>query len=199
MSAFSLTDSQIKKTKLILINLIPLLGVLFFDWSLFLVFFYYWLENCLVGLSSAGEMLMLSFWWRKIRIGLASTAFFIFHYGGFMVGHLFLLVFFFATNDPIFERFVWPSWPLFWFIFLNFIPVLLGYGISLIRFYQAKDKTIRLGKLIFNPYRRLLVVHLTLLLGGLVAASLGAPILSLAVLIGLKLAFDWWSEGLKND
>jgi hypothetical protein len=41
---------------LILANLLPLMGVLFFDWSLFAVMYLYWFENVIIGLFNIMRM-----------------------------------------------------------------------------------------------------------------------------------------------
>jgi hypothetical protein len=47
-----------------------------------------------------------------------------------------------------------------------------------------------IGQLMKAPYARLLVLHVTLLLGGFVLTFFDAPSVLLLLLVGLKLAFD---------
>lgn len=48
--------------------------------------------------------------------------------------------------------------------------------------------------LMVDPYRRLIVLHLTALLGGIAISRFGAPIGALAVLVLRKTTLDLWSH-----
>jgi hypothetical protein len=84
---------------LIAVNTVPLVGVVFFDWSLFSIVFLYWIENGIVGF-----FYVLKIAWAtkpgSFQTGLTVNArplghrgkaflipFFIFHYGLFRVVH----------------------------------------------------------------------------------------------------------------
>ena len=47
-----------------------------------------------------------------------------------------------------------------------------------------------LPQLMFRPYGRIVVLHLTVLLGGLLVTALGAPVAAIVLLVGLKTAID---------
>jgi len=78
---------------LIIANLFPMVGVLFWGWDLFLLMMVYWAETGIIG------------FWGLVRLGMASrwmaffyVPFFCVHFGGFMAGHLLFLFTLFA--DP---------------------------------------------------------------------------------------------------
>src|SRR5215212_5927619 len=52
------TATSRSATLLVLANLIPLIGVLFFGWSLITILVLYWLENGIVGLWNVPKILM---------------------------------------------------------------------------------------------------------------------------------------------
>ena len=53
--------------------------------------------------------------------------------------------------------------------------------------------------LMVEPYRRVLVLHLTVLLGGAALSKLGAPVGALAVLVLTKTALDLWSHRKEHE
>src|SRR3989344_6345935 len=83
---------------LILANVVPLIGVLFFNWSILFVLLYYWLESVVVGFFNVLKMAMASTESVQVSGGIAKAIpigiklfmipFFIVHYSGFMLGHL---------------------------------------------------------------------------------------------------------------
>jgi len=77
---------SLSKFALIAANLIPLVGVLFYGWSSTLVLALFWIENLIVGLFNVLKMLVLVLRSKRFN-GLATSAFFTFHYGFFCTVH----------------------------------------------------------------------------------------------------------------
>src|SRR5262245_22739157 len=76
------------------VNLIPLIGVLWFGWSVFEVLLLYWFENVAIGFTHAAR-LAISTRTNKVADGLSTTTFFALHYGLFTFVHgIFVIVFF---------------------------------------------------------------------------------------------------------
>lgn len=179
-------------------NLVPLIGVLLWGWDVFSIFVLYWLENIVIGLFMIARILFSGLknaatFAAKIPLAL----FFTFHYGLFMLGHG---VFVFTLFGP-------PG-----FDADAAIPALLGAvnsseikglwvalaGIALAELFQVftappaaqgKDGKDTMAFLA-APYGRLFVLHITLIFGGMLTMSLGSPVWALALLIGLKTAFE---------
>jgi hypothetical protein len=95
---------RVSVAALILANAIPIVGVLFFGWSLMTILVLYWIENGIVGLWNIPRMLLargpdpvpqgvptavLSGGCQRLIL----IPFFIVHYGIFWLGHGFLLFF----------------------------------------------------------------------------------------------------------
>ncbi len=103
-------------TALVLVNLIPLFGVLFFGWSLFSVVTLYWVENLVIGLFNIPKMIICSPDPEALAAATSNQAgnsanlppemntstahhalkffmvpFFVVHYGGFCAGHGFFI------------------------------------------------------------------------------------------------------------
>ena len=178
---------------LLLANSVPFIGVLFFDWSLFSVIFMYWLENVAVGIFNIARM-------RKAEGQLANPqefllngkpydqsmknqliGFFCFHYGIFTAVH----------GAVIFQMFG-PTAVTPVLIAYSFIPLFLSHYISYRTNFIGKEeyKKVSPVELFIQPYKRVVVLHLTILGGGAVAQALGAPVMALVVLIALKTFID---------
>lgn len=196
------------------LNLIPAFCVLWFGWSTGLLFLLYWLENVVIGVFQALKMLVASF--TEGVGGVIGTLFFLvpfflLHYGGFCLGHLmFVLMFvFMEQGGPNPETLDTPDQlPAFLDqLFITLGADSSGFLISLaaivgwqaVSFFvdflgkgewREKDP----GELMGAVYGRIIVLHLTLLLTGLVIAQFGDPKLGIFVLAILKTAFDTWGE-----
>ena len=182
---------------LVAVNLIPLFGVLFLDWSLFSIMVLYWIENGIIGLFNlvkigfaAGPVIPGSghpdgpsvgaFIGRAFYMG-----FFAVHYGLFWAVHgvfVFQLFGGSASSGPD-----WSGGVTF-----AALALLLSHGVSFVvnflgkREYLAVSPQQQMGQ----PYGRVVVLHITILAGGFLVAMLGTPIASLVVLISLKTAID---------
>jgi hypothetical protein len=49
-------------------------------------------------------------------------------------------------------------------------------------------------ELMFRPYGRVVILHVVILFGGAVALFLGAPVIALILLIGLKIKIDLFAH-----
>lgn len=216
---------------LLLANLIPLVGVLFFDWSLLTILVLYWLENGIVGLWNVPRIILAqgslvpSSPTGAATSGLirpraaarlsaiprtAMAIFFAFHYGMFWLVHgifVFALPAFAGGEGPfgatgntcadptglliacqagVFGDVLWPA------VVVGAIALFLSHGVSFFlnylgrREYLAASPSGQMG----SVYGRVVVLHLTIILGSFVIALLGSPIGALVVLIVLKSAFD---------
>ena len=83
---------------LVLVNLLPLLGVLFFHWDVAALVVLYWSENLVLGFYTLVKMLV-----KSPVGGLGSGIFFLIHYGGFCAVHgLFIIALLVDGNvDPM--------------------------------------------------------------------------------------------------
>ena len=217
---------------LLLANLIPLAGVLFFDWSLLTILVLYWLENGIVGLWNIPKIILAqgpivaSSPSGPTTSGLigpraaarlsaiprtAMAVFFTFHYGMFWLVHgifVFVLPTFAGTEGPLgiadgdictdptgvlvacptgaFGDLLWPA------VVIGAIALFLSHGASFFLNYLGRREylTASPSGQMGSVYGRVVVLHLTIILGSFVIALLGSPIGALLVLVGLKTAFD---------
>lgn len=190
-----------KKIGLALIsNILPLIGVLFFHWSVIAILLSYWLENGVIGLYQILKIRKASVNYplnaqNKLVIGplrpvksseqIFYTVFFCVHYGIFLFGHLAVLSFFAGILGE--------SIKFTWLILMTVLPFFLRHGKSYVEEYigEKQYEKIPLIKFFVGPYRRIFVMHVTLILGAI-------PLLFIAkifpqisfVVIALKIFLD---------
>lgn len=214
-------------------NLIPLYGVLFWGWDIFAIFFLYWIENIIIGFFTVVKILCIGasgflkagrgekiarIFYTPFIIG-----FFTFHYGMFCMGHLtFIKSFFyegplegdiFGPSETLSFTFNVAQDGLMYGIIGLFIIELLRTSKDLLSPNQANgifpelskrlksrknahlsqevtDKFALMKLTMFAPYGRIIVLHLTIIFGGILAEKLGTPLWTLGLLIVLKIAYD---------
>ena len=178
---------------LIIANILPLLGVIFLDWDLFQILFLYWLECGVIGFYNIFKLIKVS--------GLLSillVPFFIVHYGGFMAGHLIFIFAFFAP-DLASSSFFPPRETITSLLGTVAIPLatlFISHGISFFHNFIGKGEYKRTdaGKQMQEPYRRVVLMHVTLIFGGWIVLLLNTPVFALALLVILKTIADLHSH-----
>jgi hypothetical protein len=122
--------------------------------------------------------------------------FFCFHYGMFTLGHgIFVFAFFgdYLTSggSPLNDDSVLEAIGDFQIVWA-FLALFLSHAISFAVNYIGKGeyKQADLNTLMFQPYIRIVIMHVTILAGGFLVQSLGSPIFALLILIVLKTFID---------
>ena len=196
---------------LLVANAVPLVGVVAFGWSAHALLVIYWLESAVVGASfyakirrARGEddpaaLPSMSFNDRAIEsfVGEESATiarFYLTHYGGFWAIHgFFVLAFGLAmpalrVADPL-------------VVAVAVLP-LAGYHVVSYRSNFVGDREYeRVGPvtMMVEPYRRVLVLHVTVVLGAFAVAALGTPFGMVALLVVLKTALDLWGHWSEHE
>lgn len=176
-------------------NLVPLYGVLVWKWSLFDIFYLYWAENVFIGVFTIIRMLLAgAAWGWAITLGsLFYIGFFTVHYGMFTFGHgMIMFEIFYDGTQEISEEFLlayaFTKEEVFLYALSGLMVGVFMQTLKAIREDREKARTPH--GIMFRPYGRILVLHTTIILGGLLAESLGAPIWALVFLIALKILYD---------
>lgn len=176
---------------LVAANLVPLYGVAFLGWSIQHVFLTYWAETAVIGFFHIFKLAMAAGWLSAVLV-----PFFIIHFGGFMTGHYIFIQTFFGGSSA-----AMPFDPNFWHTFAvamrGVAPAagffVLSHGYSFVENYLKRERTLTprdAGTLMLDPYRRVVVMHVTLLAGGMLISLLRTPVAGVALLIVLKVALD---------
>lgn len=182
-------------------NLVPLYGVLALGWKVAPILVFYWVENLVIGffnilkmsraqgaISNSGMTLNGKPVTRDSRKAL--MFFFALHYGGFTLGHG---VFVMALFSPDLRDMLGE-------IGLALLVLSVSHGLSYRRNFIGRGEYLNVPftRLFWQPYARVIVMHLTIIGGGALAASLGSPLGALLVLVGLKTLIDLIAHRLER-
>jgi hypothetical protein len=170
-------------------NLVPVFGVLILGWDLGNIMVLFWAESGIIGFY---HMLKLAVTWRWLTLLLGPI--FIGHFGAFMAVHFLFIYGIFiqglSGNDP------GDSLPEVLQFLVNLWPALLAltvsHGVSFLTNFLGHIATRRqnIGDEMSAPYRRIAIMHLTIILGGGLSMVLGEPLPGLLLLILLKTGMD---------
>ena len=183
---------------LVAANLVPLAGVLLWGWDAFALIALFWMENVIIGVFFLLRMLCLdprdaALWAAKLFM----VPFFCFHYGMFTGIHG---IFVFSLLGG--ERYDVDGFELLgpatraaadfglWLpLAVLFASHLFSFGWNYL--YRGEFRRAQLSRLMTEPYQRVIVLHLTIILGGIGAMALGSPLWALLVLLAAKIALDF--------
>lgn len=180
--------SALSVAGLIAANLIPLAGVLIFAWEIGEIMLLYWAESVIIGLINVVKLIVVGRW-----AAVFYAPFFLAHYGAFMAAHMLFVWMFFlrgmaAGGDVQVAELVHALFALW--------PALLGLTVShLLSFVQnfigrGEFTRIKLAQQMNAPYRRVIVMQLTIIIGGMLMMLFGSSLPALGLLIALKIVTD---------
>jgi hypothetical protein len=172
-------QTKISLVALILINMAALGGVLFFGWNSADLLLAYWIESLVVGFYNILKMnkartpsIFINGSVNGKKIKQTKTAliiFFTIHYGGFMLVHLFFLIFFIGFGVGNLEFSESLSKTLLNVLIFG-IGLLISHGISYkTNFINNEEyKKTSASTLFYTPYKRILIMHLTIVIGAII-------------------------------
>ncbi|HEX7037109.1 MAG TPA: DUF6498-containing protein [Pseudomonadales bacterium] len=187
-------------------NLLPLVGVLLWGWDVGALVVLYWSENLIIGAYTLVKMLVAS-----PLGGLFGGVFFLIHYGGFCAVHGMLVLMLAVEQQPhVLEGERWPSFLVFvqllidvvrqvlsiapseWLVVFGALAVSHGLSLALNYFAGGEYRGETVKSLMMAPYKRILILHFAIILGGIGVGALGSPLPLLVLLVSLKLVVDVW-------
>jgi len=197
---------------LLAVNLAPLIGVFAFRWDVGVIVLLYWAENLVIGAYTITRMVLAPMPVGLFHVGkLFAIPFFLLHFGGFCAVHgLFLMAFFELGGGPdgvfgelgssgpfifveLLVRVVRALWehppPLFR---LLVVGLFASHGVSFVQNYLmgGEREILKIGKLMAQPYKRIFVLHVAIIAGGVPVLLLDSPVVLLIVLVLLKMGLD---------
>lgn len=176
------------------LNMVPLIGVFLWGWSSFDLIFLYWLENLVIGVFAVLKMSLRNYDHKLDRtLVLFLVPFFLVHYGFFCYGHGTFVVSSFGDFASRANPFVVALDVLGSTEMRIALAALVG--VQLVGWVQDILRNGFGGGAIFahtvDPYRRIIILHLTLFVGGFLMSVMGDPAFGLLGLVLVKTMFDW--------
>jgi|WetSurMetagenome_2_1015567.scaffolds.fasta_scaffold356286_2 hypothetical protein len=198
---------------LIAANALPLFGVIFLKWDVFYILILYWSENLAIGFYNVLKMALVKVKNPIENLGkLFEIPFFMVHYGMFTAIHGVFIIAFFGKEHNIHFSENRETWPCFLAIIqkmlinpaldvmqvvplhvkLAALSLFVSHGVSFVRNYLINGEYTRTNSsnLFIQPYGRVVVMHVTILIGGILLQVTGSPAALLIILIGLKVFID---------
>jgi hypothetical protein len=187
---------------LVLSNLVPVFGVLALGWDAFPIVVLYCLESAVIGFYNVLRMA----WCTDRFSGHAGLKvflilFFGIHYGGFCVFQavfVFLLYCGKSLVQTLNQNPTVPPLVVLWQTLARYqlgwalLALLVSHGVSFVTNYlrQGEYRQAVLLRLMFQPYARVLVFQVTVVMGGFALMYLDAPNHALVLLVLLKIILD---------
>lgn len=177
---------------LILVNIIPLWGVIWREWDIFSIMILYWLESAVVGFFNILKM-------EKINSYKFTplVPFFIVHYAIFMFVHLFFILKFFQANLGQVTEYLEAAKIVFKYLeslFVSTAFLFLSHGLSFMFNFIRKREFINfsLRQQMILPYKRIIIMHLVIILVaiGFVYNDYNQTLSAVVFLVVLKTIFD---------
>lgn len=178
---------------LVLANLVPLVGVVFLDWSLFGIMWIYWAENGVIGAFALGRILSAGDdGWVMALLRLPLAAFFTVHYGMFWAIHGVFVYALFGDGRPFVLDGASVAEVLQGVPVEGLVPLVFSHGASFVMNYLVGgERLVTSGSAeMAKPYGRVIVLHVVIIFGGMLIMALGAPVLALVLFIVLKTGLD---------
>lgn len=180
---------------LLLANLVPLVGVLAFGWDLGAIMVLFWAESGIIGFYALLRLCYVA-GWSAVFLG----PFFLVHFGGFMVGHLLFIYTLFvqgvnadgtvaAGGDAgVLETLGGVFAPLYPALLALFLSHGISFFTNFLRRHEYAGRNP--ADQMKEPYKRIVVMHVSIIFGGWFILTLGAPVWALVLLVGLKTGVD---------
>lgn len=173
---------------LVAANAVPLIGVLVLGWDLGLVLLLYWAESAVILAFSLAKL--------AATAGLAAlflVPFFMVHAGMFMGVHLVFLLALFVEEPARGWLSLARDMSIAW------IALVLSHGYSFWANFRRRGESFNgHGEAMGAFYKRVVVMHLTILFGGFLTLGLGSPVWAVAMLVALKTGVDAWAHLLER-
>ncbi len=194
---------------LIAVNLLPLVGVLCFDWDAIMIVMFYCIETFIIGVFNIAKMIKSeaeipkehlqknvsnfsqtnNFGNKPGCIKAAMVPFFIVHYNAFVIIQTVVIVLLSIQASDI--ELNLNSFISYEFI-INVVLIVFSHAYSYKKNYIDKEeyKKQPITSLMFTPYKRVFIQQFTVILGTFFIILFQGPAGFLILLVGLKLIFD---------
>lgn len=178
---------------LVVANAVPLLGVLWLGWDLDQIMILFWAENGVIGFYSLLRLVLVSG-----PAAIVLGPFFAFHFGAFMAGHFLFIFALFVEEGTDFPAgsALTALGPLLAPLAPALAALFVSHGVSFVtnflrnREFEGRSASEQMAE----PYRRVVILHVTIIFGGWIILTLGTPLWALLLLVVLKTGTDLWAH-----
>lgn len=200
------TGQQLGIALVVVLNALPVWGVLAGEWSIGALMVLFWLENVAAGLVHALRMAIVGGPPVLRAMKIAMIPFFCLHYGLFTLGHAFFVFGqFVEAGESVWTQpgmgwaiavavgvIAWQGWeahrrapalPAAWTPTPEELATPLGRRL-------AREQAGPMIRLMMEPYLRVGILHVVIVVGGGLALLLGSPLVALLMLVLLKAAYE---------
>ncbi|MEE2641857.1 MAG: DUF6498-containing protein [Planctomycetota bacterium] len=212
---------------LVIANMVPILGGIFWGWDLRLLLVLYWAENLVIGFYNILKMILAEA--RPALMRLFVIPFFMVHFGGFCAVHGFFIYIFvtmdfangpastMGTGSLLNEMPDWSGPFIFLGLLLNvvrslwtfwggsllipLVSLLISHGISFRQNFIGRQEYRHRHILLqmMAPYGRVFLLHLAIIAAVIPVIFLGSPLPLLFLLVIGKTAIDAWLHTLSHS
>ncbi|MGE0621572.1 MAG: DUF6498-containing protein [Pseudomonadales bacterium] len=196
-------QSRFALALLIGLNLVPLIGVFNWGWQSFEIIFLYWMENVVIGAFTFLRMLVRPYGHPiDFAFPVFFAPFFALHYGMFCFGHGTFVLGLFGPESLDRAGVLAGAQAV---LAMPHMLAALAALASIQLFDWIRDvREHGLGAsgvkdLMIAPYRRIVVLHVSIIVGGFALGALDEPTAGLVILVLVKTASDLWHWRRDHD
>lgn len=180
--------SSLSTLALIASNLVPVFGMVYFDWRLSDVMVLYWAESGVIALFNVAKIACVGKW-----MAIFAGVFFLSHFGAFMAVHfLFIYGLFIEGIQNTSKGDLKEVAALFVSLWPALAALFVSHGISFVTNFIGNREYERntLQQLMTAPYARITLMHVTLIFGGFLILLLQDPVPVILLFILMKIVLD---------
>lgn len=200
---------------LLLVNIGFMIAAIVMEWKVFDMVLIFWVENLVIGFWNIPKIAMAS---KPTEVRedtdnnlppgcgkFVFVPFFMIHFFGFCLVHgIFIFVLFGERGmgrSAVWEKASSLDPTILW---LAILGMFVSHGVSFFVNFIGKKEFERVSptRQMMSPYKRIVLVHLVVMLGGFVLKSIGGSVIILAVFFLLKTLIDLrqhWKEHQSNE
>lgn len=180
---------------LVLANVSVLYFALEGEHAIFSILLLYWAESAIIGFFAFLKVLFYKGQYFFLRI--LTTIFFFVHYGAFMLAHFFIILAFMPESVKDSPDYVNLTIALFSTFLVPFLGLLVSHTVSFITNFIGKREYEREMTFVgpsVAPYKRIILMQLTLILGALAASAVGNSYALIVVMVVIKTGIDVYAH-----
>lgn len=183
----------------ILALLLANVSVLYFalegEQAIFSILLLYWAESAIIGFYAFLKVLFYKGQFFFLRI--LTSLFFCIHYGAFMLAHFFMVLAFMPYEVKSSPDYVELTVALISTLLIPLLALFASHTVSFVTNFIGKreyDRVVTFVDPSIAPYKRIILMQLTIILGALTMEEIGSSYALIIVMVVLKTGIDLYSH-----